>query len=107
MIVRLAMGEDLAAWFDEPAEKTAVLTHTMLSDREGTLRKIWNKNRETKGVKELSFNVKPGDSVRPYTNGRDRIGQVILAGESLLWCERAAEGYSESHPPGAGGRSAP
>lgn len=88
MIVRLAMGEDLAAWFDEPAEKTAVLTHTMLSDREGMLRKIWNENRETKGVKELSFNVKPGDSVRPYTNGRDRIGQVILAGESLPWCER-------------------
>ena len=88
MLVRLAMGEDLAAWFDEPAEKTAVLTHTMLSDREGMLRKIWNENRETKGVKELSFNVKPGDSVRPYTNGRDRIGQVILAGESLPWCER-------------------
>ena len=31
---------------------------------------------------DLSFNAAPGDPVRPYTNGRDRIGQVILPSSS-------------------------
>ena len=36
----------------------------------------------------MSFNIGPGDAVRPYTNGRDRIGQVILSGSTLAECER-------------------
>lgn len=88
MIVRLALGEPVASFFSEPAAPPAILTHTLTADRRGILKKIVSDAADAEGVAELSFNVAPGDEVRPYTNGRDRIGQVILTGGSLRQCEK-------------------
>ena len=38
-----------------------------------------------------SFNIQAGEEVRRYENGRDRIGQVILTGNSLGECEERLE----------------
>ena len=40
---------------------------------------------------DLSFNIQPGDTVRRYENGIDRLGQVILTGENLDACEKRLE----------------
>jgi hypothetical protein len=37
-------------------------------------------------VYDLSFNIKEGDAVRPMTNGAERIGQLIVTGESVGAC---------------------
>jgi hypothetical protein len=43
-------------------------------------------------IKDLSFNIREGDEIRKYTNGRDRIGQVILTGTNLADCEKRLAG---------------
>ncbi len=86
-IVRLAMGEDVSGDFAHPTG-CACLTHTLGYDREGRVRCICNENTPLTGREELSFNIKAGDQVRPYTNGRDRIGQVILTDQSLDRCQK-------------------
>lgn len=88
MIVRLALGEPMEQYFANTGPGTPNLAHTLMSDRRGILRNIRNENRASEDIVELSFNVGPGDEVRPYTNGMDRIGQVILKGDSLEACER-------------------
>ncbi len=89
-IVRLAMGEDVSGDFAHPLG-TACLTHTLGCHREGRVRRICNENPPLRGREELSFNIQAGDMVHPYTNGRDRIGQVILTGESLDRCQKRLE----------------
>lgn len=37
---------------------------------------------------DLSFNISPGDEVRRYENGRDRLGQAIIDGDTLEACEQ-------------------
>lgn len=86
-IVRLAMGEDLSEDFRKERER-AVLARTLMAKRSGIVREILDRNEKSDTLIELSFNIGPGDTVRPYTNGRDRIGQVILSGNTLADCER-------------------
>lgn len=92
MIVRLSLGEDVSSYFAEPLPRTPNLTHTLMSVRKGIVRNIINDNGLDEDLIDLSFNIEPGDEVRPYTNGRDRIGQVIIKGGSLEQCEKRLEG---------------
>ena len=86
-IVRLALGEDVSGGFCKKEQGVPNLTHTLMSDRAGKVKEIINENPAADDIEDLSFNIEPGDSVRPYQNGRDRIGQIILKGESLEVCE--------------------
>ncbi len=88
MILRLAVGEDVSSWFSGDIPCTPNLTHTLMAERKGIVREIVNRNAPAEDILDLSFNIAPGDAVQPYTNGRDRIGQVILKGSSLNACER-------------------
>ena len=86
-IVRLAMGEQVGSLFAH-GHQCAVLTQTLMADRQGTVRSIGYAGAEPEGLLELSFNIEPGDTVQPYRNGRDRIGQVILTAPTLELCRR-------------------
>lgn len=87
VIVRLALGESVGSFFKQEKPLTPNLTRTLLSDRAGIVRTIHNYNRHSEDIVDLSFNIVKGDTVQPYTNGRDRIGQVILKGSTLEACE--------------------
>lgn len=87
-IIRVALGEDVTDIFAGKTEGTPNLTHTLMSDRNGVLVKIHNENEPAPDILDLSFNVEPGDEIRAYQNGMDRIGQVIIKGESLACCEQ-------------------
>ena len=83
-LVKLAMGEPVAEMFRKPSGNFACLSHILSSDKEGRLLSVVNWNDESDpDIVEISVDVKPGDLVRKYTNGRDRLGQVILKGKSL------------------------
>lgn len=86
-IVSLAMGLDVKPYFQEEKEHPACLVHMMISEESGKLKAIVNENAPSEDIFDLSFNVKAGDYIRKYTNGRDRIGQVALKGETLRYCE--------------------
>ena len=88
MILKVALGEDVAPYFKDKDGGTPNLTHTLMSEHSGILVNIENKNKPSEDILDLSFNVQLGDEIRAYQNGMDRIGQVILKGETLEGCEQ-------------------
>ena len=90
-IVRLALGMDVQEMFRDKISGTANLSRTLLSDKDGIVKAIHNANKPAADIVDLSFNIVPGDEVHHYTNGRDRLGQVILRGESIAACEKRLE----------------
>ena len=95
-IVRLAMDMDVKNLFEGKSLRPAVLSHILTSDKDGILKQIHNENNPQPDLADLSFNVSPGDEIRHYENGRDRLGQVILTGKNLQGCEnRLAEVLSK------------
>ena len=87
-IVKAALGEDVRDMFrgDGAGAYPASLTRLLSSDREGRVSRIVTPETLPPEVKELSFNIAPGDQVRPMRNGRDRIGQLIIAADTLEQC---------------------
>ena len=90
-IIRLAMDMEVESLFAQPP-CTASISHTLMSDRDGTVKAINNCNEQTEDIVDLSFNIEPGEMIHAYRNGRDRLGQVIVKGSSLPVCRaRLAE----------------
>lgn len=87
-MVRLALDMDAESLFEKKSPCTANLSHILTSDRSGILKQLHNDNTMTEDIVDLSFNVEPGEEIRRYENGRDRIGQVILKGKNLDECRR-------------------
>ena len=88
-IVKTAFGIDVSGMFQTPPEKrTPNISRLLFADRKGTVRAVTapEKDRLPAGVVDLSFNISPGSEVQPVTNGRDRIGQLIVKGRSLQEC---------------------
>ena len=86
-IVRLALDMEPEKLFTKPYPGSASLSKILTSDRSGTVKAIRNENAPAEDIIDLSFNIQPGDYVNQYRNGRDRIGQIILAGKELHDCE--------------------
>ena len=90
-IARLALDMSPEKMFAGIAPHTANLTRTLFSYQKGLVRAIHNENPPSEDIIDLSFNISPGDRVRRYENGRDRLGQVILTGRNLDTCEKRLE----------------
>ena len=94
-IVRLSMDMQVEEMFqnvpgkkyEEKMKGTPNLSHVLTSDRDGILKAIHNDNEPSPDILDLSFNVESGEEIRHYENGRDRLGQVIIKGETLDICE--------------------
>ena len=86
-IVRLALDMEPEKLFTKPYPGSASLSKILTSDRSGTVKAIRNETAPAEDIIDLSFNIQPGDYVNQYRNGRDRIGQIILAGKELHDCE--------------------
>lgn len=91
VIVRLALGLPFEEMFSQKGKWEAVYAQTLFSEESGIVNAIVNKNEALPNIAELSFNIRPGDYVRKYENGRDRIGQVIIGGASLQECKRVLD----------------
>ena len=87
-IIKLALGMDARPDFAARPFGGGILTNTLTAKREGIVHRIADFNIRTEDIIDLSFNISPGDHVQPFTNGRDRIGQVILKGPSLSDCRK-------------------
>ena len=96
-LIRLALGEDVAGMFARPDMEKAVMARMLCAKQDGIVRRIdgLEKARALRHpsvrCRDLSLDIKEGDPVRKYANGRDRIGQVILEGASLPACEELLE----------------
>lgn len=90
-IVRLAMDMEIESLFADPSGYAGI-SHTLMSEREGVVRRVCDRNPPSEDIVDLSFNIEEGELVHAYRNGRDRLGQVILKESSLHQCrERLSE----------------
>ena len=86
--MRLALDMEPEKMFREDAPHQANLSRILTSETTGIVKEIHNENVRSDDIYDLSFNIEPGDVVRRYENGRDRLGQVILTGSDLDACEK-------------------
>ena len=69
---------------DIPA--TPSVTRLLSADKAGIVEEIQIPGKLPDEVVDLSFNIEKGSHVQPMTNGRDRIGQLIVKGDSPGKC---------------------
>lgn len=86
-IVRVALGEDVHPMFNLGGNQgVPSITRLLESYESGIVDAVLMPEELPDAVVDLSYNVSPGDEVRPMSNGRDRIGQLIIRGETLDEC---------------------
>ncbi|MDY3918756.1 MAG: ATP-grasp domain-containing protein [Candidatus Limivivens sp.] len=91
-ICRQAMGEPVRDCFRlKNGRGRASISRMLTADRDGILEEIRLPREEKTENYELILNVREGDPVRFYQYGRDRLGQVIVQGDSLMECREAME----------------
>lgn len=93
VIAMLAMGLDVRALFIRASMLRPVpnLSKILISQKTGTVTKLVNENEPSEDIIDLSFNIREGDHVNQYNNGRDRIGQIIIKGNTLQACRERLE----------------
>jgi biotin carboxylase len=79
-ILRAALG--LEPRFG-PATGPSCAVHLLLSDRDGRLVEWRNLNPPDDPTMDISFDCRPGEPVRRFRIGPDRIGQIIVRGNAL------------------------
>ena len=87
-IVKLALGMDVAPMFQKKVPQVCSIARSITSTRDGVVKSVSNENLPDTQIVELSLYLEPGDLVCRYTNGRDRLGQVIIKGDTLPDCRR-------------------
>ena len=91
MIAAMAMGEDPREIFAAREGKDVPnASRMLLSEISGTVRSI-RLPALSDDICDLSLLIREGDSVRKFTNAKDRLGQVIVKGETLDGCLRRLE----------------
>ncbi|KAA9013825.1 ATP-grasp domain-containing protein [Niallia endozanthoxylica] len=97
MIVLMAMGENPKSVFENRnAETTPCLAQLLISEKSGTVKDLINKNKIDDNIVDISFNINKGSEVEKFTNGSNRIGQVILKGTTLNECKSLLKSVEEN-----------
>ena len=86
MIVQMAMGEDPRAIFNKRTGKTTPnASRFLMADRDGVVKSI-RCDAAGEDIALLELYAKPGDTVHAFEDGKDRVGQVVVTGDSLQKC---------------------
>lgn len=80
-MIRAALGEP--ADFSPRPGGMPNATLTLTSDRDGILKRMVDENPPDPNVVDIHFDRKPGDAIRRFKLGIDRIGHVIVRGRTL------------------------
>ena len=87
MILMAALGQDVRPLFEARRPACQPTAATMLTaPKTGVIRSIRMPETLPDTVHELRLIVKEGDSVRWFSDAGDRIGQLIVSGESVPAC---------------------
>jgi len=87
MIAAMAMGEDPREIFAAREGKNVPnASRMLLSEVSGTVKRIENPYTVGGDIYDLSLLIREGDTVSKFTNAKDRIGQVIVSGDTLDAC---------------------
>jgi biotin carboxylase len=87
MIATMAMGGDPRILFNaREGKQVANASRMLLSERSGVVKAIHNDVVMDEHIYDLSLIIKPGDTINRFTNAKDRLGQVIVSGDTLEQC---------------------
>lgn len=89
MITDAALGINPKKYFEETAV-TAVPCYAkmLISEKNGTLREIINKNAPSDDIIDMTFFVRPGSEIRKFTNSIDCLGQIVVKGRTPEECRK-------------------
>ena len=97
MITLMAMGEDPRKEFAKRNAKTTPnASRFIFSEKSGIIKKIIDHNQPNNNVLEVKFFVKEGDSISKFTDGKDRLGHVIVKSETIEECLALIQNYCNS-----------
>ncbi|MBR2717089.1 MAG: ATP-grasp domain-containing protein [Oscillospiraceae bacterium] len=86
MIAAMAMGEDPREIFNRrPGTETANASRFLLAPRDGVVKSI-RCDAAGDDIALLEIYAKPGDAVRAFQDGADRIGQTVVTGPTVQDC---------------------
>ena len=93
MILMAALGLDTGALFAARRKTPMANASSMLAaPKDGIVRSIRLPEKLPEDVYDLHLIVEPGDTVRTFRGTIDRIGQIIVSGETVPVCmERIAQ----------------
>jgi hypothetical protein len=87
MILMAALGQDVRPLFDNRRPQPCANASSMISaPQSGIIRSIQMPDSLPDNVYDLHLIVKEGDQVCQFSNCRDRIGQIIVSGNSVPAC---------------------
>lgn len=87
MILMAALGQDAGEIFNARTEIPTPNASSMIAaPKAGIVRGIRLPEDVPESVYDLHLIIKPGDSVRLFNNTIDRIGQIIVSGDSVPTC---------------------
>lgn len=79
-LIRASLGEDMSVEFTNFVPCAGEL---LMAEKTGILKEIRNMNPPAPHIHDISFDYRPGDTVRKFQVGPDRIGQVVVDGKSV------------------------
>lgn len=92
LIIDTALGLNPKNYFlHNKKAPTPCYAKMLYSEKGGLLKEIINENASNDRIEEVSFFVTPGDEIRPFTNSRDCVGEIVVKGTSVDDCRDALE----------------
>ena len=89
MLALMAVGENPLEEFNKQADiKTANASKFIMAGKSGVVKKIENLNKTADDIFSINFHIKEGDTVRKFADGKDRLGEVIIQGPTLEYCQK-------------------
>lgn len=79
-IIKTALGEEVDFESDMAIPNASML---LMSDKDGVIQHQENNNADEPNIFDVQFDYVPGDEVRKFRVGPDRIGHVITKGKTL------------------------
>ena len=101
VILDLALGLEVRLPSPEEVKGRAAASRMLIAERAGTLaslsyeaegKRILNRDYTGEGLR-VSLNVRPGDRVRDFSDGTERLGQAVFTGGSREAVLRAEEAF--------------
>lgn len=87
MIDMLAVGENPYEIFDNRNKNyTAFASRMLISENDGVVKDIINKTIYDNDIYDLSLDISVGSTVKKFNNLRNKIGHVIVKGDTVDYC---------------------
>ena len=78
-----------------PYHKRPSAAKLLFSEKSGIVKTIYKENMDSFGITDWSFDISPGDSVKKFMSGTDRIGQVVSAANCVEDAVNAVDAASK------------